>query len=135
MEQAINELIRSSRRSLTAQAEQIFLDNAAILPLYENGVTGAVQLLCGGLPDVRHQLRLSVQQPSGTQVNSSFEQRGARRLFRPRLPAYRSSKGDPALKRYILKRLVISLITIWLIATYSFFLLHALPGTPSAPRS
>ena len=36
----------------------------------------------------------------------------------------------PALKRYILKRLVISLITIWLIATYSFFLLHALPGTP-----
>ena len=23
--------------------EQIFLDNAAILPLYENGVTGAVQ--------------------------------------------------------------------------------------------
>ena len=34
------------------------------------------------------------------------------------------------MKRYILKRLVISLITIWLIATYSFFLLHALPGTP-----
>ena len=28
---------------ITAQAEQIFLDNAAILPLYENGVTGAVQ--------------------------------------------------------------------------------------------
>ena len=35
-----------------------------------------------------------------------------------------------ALKRYILKRLVISIITIWLIATCSFFLLHALPGTP-----
>ena len=34
------------------------------------------------------------------------------------------------MKRYILKRLVISLVTIWLIATCSFFLLHALPGTP-----
>ena len=34
------------------------------------------------------------------------------------------------MKRYILKRLVISIITIWLIATCSFFLLHALPGTP-----
>lgn len=33
------------------------------------------------------------------------------------------------MKRYILKRLVISIITIWLIATCSFFLLHALFGT------
>ena len=28
---------------LTAQAEQIFLNDAAILPIYENGVTSAVQ--------------------------------------------------------------------------------------------
>jgi oligopeptide transport system permease protein len=36
------------------------------------------------------------------------------------------------LKQYIFKRLVISVITIWLIATCSFFLLHALPGNPFA---
>lgn len=34
------------------------------------------------------------------------------------------------MKRYILRRLVISLITIWLIATCSFFLLRTLPGNP-----
>ena len=34
------------------------------------------------------------------------------------------------MKKYILKRLLISVVTIWLIATCSFFLLHALPGTP-----
>lgn len=34
--------------------------------------------------------------------------------------------------RYILKRLAISVVTVWLIATCSFFLLHALPGNPFA---
>lgn len=34
------------------------------------------------------------------------------------------------MRRYILKRLVISIITIWLIATCSFFLLRTLPGNP-----
>ncbi len=34
------------------------------------------------------------------------------------------------MKKYILKRLVISIITIWLIATCSFFLLRTLPGNP-----
>jgi oligopeptide transport system permease protein len=34
------------------------------------------------------------------------------------------------LKRYILKRLLISVITIWLIATCCFFLLRILPGNP-----
>lgn len=34
------------------------------------------------------------------------------------------------MKKYILKRLVVSLITIWLIATCSFFLLRTLPGNP-----
>ena len=34
------------------------------------------------------------------------------------------------MKRYIIKRLLISLLTIWLIATCSFFLIHALPGDP-----
>ncbi|SBW10826.1 Oligopeptide transport system permease protein OppB [uncultured Eubacteriales bacterium] len=38
------------------------------------------------------------------------------------------------MKKYILKRLVISLVTIWLIATCSFFLLHALPGNPFATQ-
>jgi ABC-type dipeptide/oligopeptide/nickel transport systems, permease components len=32
--------------------------------------------------------------------------------------------------KYILKRLFISVITIWLLATVSFFLLRTLPGTP-----
>lgn len=32
--------------------------------------------------------------------------------------------------RYILKRLIISIITIWLLATFSFFLLRVLPGNP-----
>ena len=32
--------------------------------------------------------------------------------------------------RYILKRLVISLLTIWAIATISFFLMRLLPGNP-----
>ncbi len=34
------------------------------------------------------------------------------------------------MRKYILKRLIISLITIWLIATASFFLLRTLPGNP-----
>ena len=34
------------------------------------------------------------------------------------------------MKKYILKRLVISIITIWLIATCSFVLLRTLPGNP-----
>ena len=34
------------------------------------------------------------------------------------------------MKQYILKRLVISIVTIWLIATSSFFLLRALPANP-----
>ncbi|MDO4326492.1 MAG: ABC transporter permease [bacterium] len=38
------------------------------------------------------------------------------------------------MRQYILKRLVISVITIWLIATCSFFLLHALPGNPFATQ-
>ena len=38
------------------------------------------------------------------------------------------------MKKYILKRLIISIITIWLIATCSFFLLHALPGNPFATQ-
>ena len=37
--------------------------------------------------------------------------------------------------KYILKRLIISVITIWLIATSSFFLIHALPGNPIAVNS
>jgi oligopeptide transport system permease protein len=39
------------------------------------------------------------------------------------------------MKKYILRRLVISVITIWLIATCSFFLVHALPGNPIAVNS
>lgn len=38
------------------------------------------------------------------------------------------------MKQYILKRLLISVITIWLIATCSFFLLRTLPGNPFATR-
>lgn len=34
------------------------------------------------------------------------------------------------MKSYILKRLVISFATIWLLVTVSFFLLHTLPGNP-----
>ena len=34
------------------------------------------------------------------------------------------------MKKYALRRLVISLVTIWLIATSSFFLLRTLPGNP-----
>jgi oligopeptide transport system permease protein len=33
-------------------------------------------------------------------------------------------------KIYILKRFLISIITIWMLATVSFFLLHSLPGNP-----
>jgi len=39
------------------------------------------------------------------------------------------------MKNYILKRLVISVVTVWLIATCSFFLVHALPGNPIAVNS
>lgn len=39
------------------------------------------------------------------------------------------------MRKYILKRLVISVVTIWLIATCSFFLIHALPGNPIAINS
>lgn len=39
------------------------------------------------------------------------------------------------MRSYILKRLLISVVTIWLIATVSFFLVHALPGNPIAVNS
>ncbi|MDR2156692.1 MAG: ABC transporter permease, partial [Clostridiales Family XIII bacterium] len=38
------------------------------------------------------------------------------------------------MRGYILRRLVISVVTIWIIATCSFFLLHALPGNPFASQ-
>lgn len=34
------------------------------------------------------------------------------------------------MRKYILKRLIISIVTIWIIVTVSFFLLHSLPGDP-----
>ncbi len=43
VQQAVSEMDAETQAELTAQAEQIFLDDAAILPLYENGVTSAVQ--------------------------------------------------------------------------------------------
>lgn len=39
------------------------------------------------------------------------------------------------MRKYILKRLVVSIVTIWLIATASFFLIHSLPGNPIAVNS
>lgn len=36
--------------------------------------------------------------------------------------------------KYITKRLIVSVVTIWLITTCSFFLLHALPGNPFASQ-
>ena len=36
------------------------------------------------------------------------------------------------MKRYILYRLIISVVTIWVIVTVCFFLLHLLPGNPFA---
>ena len=39
------------------------------------------------------------------------------------------------MRKYILKRLVVSIVTIWLIATASFFLIHTLPGNPIAANS
>jgi ABC-type dipeptide/oligopeptide/nickel transport systems, permease components len=39
------------------------------------------------------------------------------------------------MRKYILKRLVISVVTVWLIATCSFFLVHTLPGNPIAINS
>jgi oligopeptide transport system permease protein len=39
------------------------------------------------------------------------------------------------MKNYILKRLIISVVTVWLIATCSFFLIHTLPGNPIAVNS
>lgn len=43
VQQAVSEMDAETQAELTAQAEQIFLNDAAILPLYENGVTSAVQ--------------------------------------------------------------------------------------------
>ena len=36
------------------------------------------------------------------------------------------------MKKYIISRLAISLVTLWVIVTVSFFLIHALPGNPFA---
>lgn len=36
------------------------------------------------------------------------------------------------MKRYLLKRLIMSLITIWAIVTLTFFLMHSIPGNPFA---
>lgn len=36
------------------------------------------------------------------------------------------------MKKYIVKRLIISIVTIWALATVSFFLLRSLPGNPFA---
>ena len=32
--------------------------------------------------------------------------------------------------KYILKRMLFGIMTIWLIATLTFFLMHAIPGDP-----
>ena len=34
------------------------------------------------------------------------------------------------MRKYIVRRLIISVITVWLIATSCFFLLRTLPGNP-----
>lgn len=39
---------------------------------------------------------------------------------------------DNYLKKYILKRFIISIVTIWALVTVSFFLLRSLPGNPFA---
>ena len=39
------------------------------------------------------------------------------------------------MKKYILRRFLISIFTIWMIATASFFLVHMLPGNPVALNS
>lgn len=39
------------------------------------------------------------------------------------------------MRKYILRRFIISLATIWVIATVSFFLVHALPGNPITVNS
>ncbi len=39
------------------------------------------------------------------------------------------------MKKYILRRVIISIVTIWLIVTISFFLVHVLPGNPIAVNS
>lgn len=39
------------------------------------------------------------------------------------------------MKKYIIKRLIISIVTIWALATVSFFLLRSLPGNPFATSS
>lgn len=36
------------------------------------------------------------------------------------------------MKKYLLKRLIMSIITIWAIITITFFLMHAIPGNPFA---
>lgn len=36
--------------------------------------------------------------------------------------------------RYLLRRLIVSLLTVWLVVTLSFFLVHTLPGNPFATK-
>lgn len=36
--------------------------------------------------------------------------------------------------RYLLRRLIISLLTMWLVVTFSFFLVHTMPGNPFATK-
>ena len=40
-------------------------------------------------------------------------------------------KGDPVGK-YILKRLVVGIVTLFALATITFFLMHIIPGSPFA---
>jgi oligopeptide transport system substrate-binding protein len=43
VQKAVRETDPQKQAEYTAEAEQIFIDNAAILPIYENGNTSAVQ--------------------------------------------------------------------------------------------
>ncbi|MCI8538463.1 MAG: peptide ABC transporter substrate-binding protein [Oscillospiraceae bacterium] len=48
VQQAVSELDPVKQAELTSQAEQVFADNAAILPMYENGNASAVQSYVDG---------------------------------------------------------------------------------------
>ena len=87
-----------------AKAQSIIEEDVVVIPIYEQGV---IYLLH---PKVRGVRRTVV---GGDQTSLTP-----------------GSSPKPAMGRYILERLVGGVITVWFIATATFFAMHAVPGDP-----
>ena len=96
-----------TRMDAFGKIQHVLFDDVALLPMFERGVTYAVHPQLKGLK--RRVMALILTIPMHTST-----------------PA----QGSVTMWRYMLKRLALSVVTIWFIATATFFGMHAVPGDP-----